>query len=189
MFRVLPCFQGRAAGRPPRRNGAAAPIYWRFSAARWPARETDSDITFHENRPLTMNEPQQAPANTCRRSVFAVVAFALGVACFSAGASTCDMLRSNVDDARTYLQRAARSSDLDDARNYARRARNALDDAASSARDCDCQSAYSEFDDAATKARRARDSGDADEFAGNLNRAIRSFNDAIDYLRSCARRR
>jgi len=78
---------------------------------------------------------------------------------------------------------------LEDARNYARRARSALDDAASSARDCDCQSANSEFDDAATRARRARDSDNARDFSDNLNRSIRSFNDALDHLRSCANRR
>ena len=106
-----------------------------------------------------------------------------------ATASTCDMLTSSVDDARTKLRRAANESTLEDAKDQARRARNALDDAASAAQDCKCDTAYSEFDDAATRARRARDADNAEEFVENLNRSIRYFNSALEALKLCARQR
>ena len=108
---------------------------------------------------------------------------------FVAVASTCDMLTSNIDDARTRLRRAANETNLGEAKDLARRARNALDDAASSAQDCKCDEAYSEFDDAATRARRARDSDSAEDYVYNLNRSIKSFNSALTALRSCAQQR
>lgn len=108
---------------------------------------------------------------------------------FASVASTCDILTSNVDDARTRLRRAANENNLEEAKDLARRARNALDDAASSAQDCKCDEAYSEFDDAATRARRARDADSADDFVYNLNRSIKSFNSALSALRSCAQQR
>lgn len=105
-----------------------------------------------------------------------------------ARASTCGMLSSNVDDARSKLRRAANERSLEEAKDQARRAKSALEDAAQSAMDCQCQTAYSEFDDAATRARRARDADDAEDFVDNLNRAIRSYNYALQALRACAGR-
>lgn len=94
-----------------------------------------------------------------------------------------------LDEARSKLERVAKSSDLDEARDNARRAKNALDDAAMAASDINCPSAYSELDDAATRAKRARDAYDVDDFSDNYRRALRSYNDAVDYLRQCAKRR
>jgi hypothetical protein len=108
---------------------------------------------------------------------------------FDAVASTCDMLTSNVDDARTRLRRAANETNFEAAKDLARRARNALDDAASSAQDCKCDEGYLEFDDAATRARRARNADSAEDFMYNLNRSIKSFNSALDALRSCSQQR
>ncbi len=107
----------------------------------------------------------------------------------TAHAVTCDMLRYNVDEARTQLRRAANETDFEDAKNYARRARNALDEAAMSAMDCKCLMAHSEFDTAASRARRARDADSVGEFVDSLNRAIRAFNSALDALRACASQR
>ena len=102
-----------------------------------------------------------------------------------AAATTCALLSYSVDDARSRLRRAANEDDLDNAKDHARRAKNALDDAAMAALDCQCTVAYSEFDDAARRARRARDADGAEDFADQLNRAIRSYNSAIQALRTC----
>lgn len=118
----------------------------------------------------------------------AAILFAANVP-LSAIGSTCDMLTSSVDDARTRLRRAASETNLEDAKDQARKARNSLDDAASAAQDCKCDAAYSEFDDAASRAKRARDADNAEEFVENLNRSIRNFNSAVEALRSCARQK
>jgi len=96
------------------------------------------------------------------------------------------MLSINVDEAHTNLQRAANETDLETAKDYARRAKNALDDSAMSAMDCQCTMAFSEFDTATSHARRASDAESAKEFVYSLNQAIRSFNSGLDALRVCA---
>ncbi len=111
---------------------------------------------------------------------------ALCLASSNVSAFSCDMLLMNVDDARTKLRRAADETDFDSAKDYARRAKNALEDAAMSAMDCQCGMAHMEFDTAASNARRARDADTPDEFVDSLNRAIRSFNSALNALRICA---
>lgn len=113
----------------------------------------------------------------------------LSVVSLSALASDCNMLLSNVDDARTKLKRAANETDLESAKDYARRAKNALEDTAISATDCECDTASSAFDTAASHARRARDADNPEEFVDSLHRAIRAFNAALDALRDCARKR
>jgi vacuolar-type H+-ATPase subunit E/Vma4 len=115
--------------------------------------------------------------------VFYLAASIIGIS--NAIAYTCDMLSFNVDEARSKLKRATNETDLESAKDAARRAKNALEEAAYSARDCGCDTAAMEFDSAATKARRARDASNADEFVDELNRAIRSYNSAIDFLRLC----
>ena len=99
---------------------------------------------------------------------------------------SCNMLSSNIDDAKTRLQRAARASELDEGKDQARRAKSSLEDASLSAMDCKCNMAYMEFDDAATRARRARDASDGEEYVENLNRSIKSYNSALNELRICA---
>ncbi|BDB29517.1 DUF3168 domain-containing protein (plasmid) [Cupriavidus sp. P-10] len=96
-------------------------------------------------------------------------------------------LRFALDEARSRLDRIAKSSDFEEAKDNARRAKNALEDAAMAASDINCPSAYSELDNAATRARRARDAPDVDEFSDNYRRAVRGFNDAIGYLRQCSK--
>jgi hypothetical protein len=115
-----------------------------------------------------------------------ILCFFLCVTSSNAFAVTCDMLRFNVDDARTKLRRAANETDFEAAKDYARRAKSSLEDAAMSAMDCGCDIAYMEFDTAATHARRARDANSPQEFVYSLNRAIRAFNSALDALRMCA---
>lgn len=119
----------------------------------------------------------------------AILVLALCLACPNTFAITCDMLPLNVDDARTYLRRAANETDLEAAKDYARRAKRALDDAAMSAMDCRCEMAYIEFDTAASRARRAAYADSVEEFIDSLNRAIRAFNSAINALRICASER
>lgn len=98
-------------------------------------------------------------------------------------------LRFALEDARSMLERIAKSGDFEEAKDNARRARNALDDAAMAASDINCPSAYSELDDAATKTRRARDADDVEDFSDNIRRAIRSYNDAVRYLKQCTNSR
>jgi hypothetical protein len=100
-------------------------------------------------------------------------------------AASCSMLSSNLDDARSNLERAARAETLEDATARARRARNDLDDASASARDCGCPEAADELDTASSRARRARDASDGPEFTDALNGAIRSYNSALRSLRTC----
>lgn len=107
----------------------------------------------------------------------------------NAQASTCGMLFYAVDDARTQLKRAANETDFEDAKDYARRARNALDDAAMAAMDCECTIAYNDLDTAASRARRARDADTVEEFVDFLSRTIRLFNSASGALRACSRER
>lgn len=116
---------------------------------------------------------------------FASVLLALPI---SAWSFSCSMLASNLEDARSRLQRAANASDLDDGQDAARRAKSSLEDASGSAADCECLMAANELDSAATRARRARDASGADEFVEELNRAIRLYNVAIHMLRTCMRR-
>ena len=99
------------------------------------------------------------------------------------------MLSSNIDDARSRLQRALNTSDLDEGKDQARRAKSALEDASMSAMDCKCNTAYMEFDDSSVRARRARDASDGQEFIDSLNRAVRSYNSALDAMRTCASQR
>ena len=73
-----------------------------------------------------------------------VLVLLLSVISPSALASDCNMLSSNVDDARTRLKRATNETDFESAKNYARRVRSALEDAAMSAMDCKCNAAYNE---------------------------------------------
>ncbi len=120
---------------------------------------------------------------------FALLCTVSGLLPLAALAQPCSMLRTNVEEARSKLRRAANETDLEQAKDAARRARTALDDAAMSAQDCKCQMAWSEFDTAATRARRARDADDADDFVDNLNGSIRSFNSAIDAINMCAAER
>ena len=102
---------------------------------------------------------------------------------------SCAMLSSNIDDARSRLQRALNTSDLDEGKDQARRAKSALEDASMSAMDCKCNTAYMEFDDSSVRARRARDASDGQEFIDSLNRAVRSYNSALDAMRTCASQR
>lgn len=118
-----------------------------------------------------------------------VLALLLSVISPSALASDCNMLSSNVDDARTRLKRATNETDFESAKNYAKRVKSALEDAAMSAMDCKCHAAYNEFTTAASYARWARDANDPEAFVDALNRAIGAFNAAIDALHNCARRR
>jgi len=114
-----------------------------------------------------------------------ILCFFLCFTSSNAFAATCDMLRFNVDDARTKLGRAANETDFEAAKDYARRAKNSLQGAAMSAMDCGCDMAVMEFDTAATHAKRARDADSPQEFIDSLNRAIRAFNSALDALRMC----
>ena len=100
-------------------------------------------------------------------------------------ARSCTQSTYAVEEARSKLKRAAEETELESAKDEARRAKNALEDAAYAARQCDCNRAFYEFDDAATKAKRARDADTADEFVSELNRSIRSFNSALDSMRRC----
>lgn len=114
-----------------------------------------------------------------------LLALALVLTPVAGWAQSCDMLSYYVDDARSRLQLAARTSDLDEGKDQSRRAKNALEEASLSAMDCKCDLAYMEFNDAAVRARRARDASDKEEFIKNLNRAIRSYNSALDAVRMC----
>jgi hypothetical protein len=114
-----------------------------------------------------------------------VLIFILSFLSLPASARSCDSLSYTVDEVRSKLRRAAGETELESAKDAARRAKNALEDAAYAAMECECSWAYSEFDDAATKARRARDADSGDEFVDQLNRSIRSFNSALDALRRC----
>ena len=62
-----------------------------------------------------------------------------------ASAKSCDRLSYTVDEARSKLRRAAGETELESAKDAARRAKNALEDAAYAARDCECNSAYSDL--------------------------------------------
>ena len=114
----------------------------------------------------------------------------LALACVYSGAAFgygCSSLSSDLDWAKTYLDRAANERSFDSAKDHMRRARNALDDVANDARDCGCNEAYSAFDWASTYARRARDASDGDDFVYQYNRAVRGYNSGIDAINRCAR--
>ena len=118
----------------------------------------------------------------------ATVASLLVLACAYSGMAFgygCSSLSSDIDWAKTYLDRAAKEQDFDSAKDQMRRARNALDDVANDARDCGCNSAYGEFDWASTYARRARDASDPDDFEYQYNRTVRGYSSGIDALNSC----
>ena len=125
------------------------------------------------------------------RNVFAIVLISVTLNASSpiAQSFSCDMLSSNLDDARTKLKRAANETDFDSAKHYARRAKSALEDAAYSARDCGCDYAANELDAAAMKARRARDADDPGEFTEALNKTIKYYNSGLEALQKCVSHR
>jgi hypothetical protein len=119
---------------------------------------------------------------------FATAALVISV-CWAgpAGAASCGSLKSNLDDARSQLVRASKSSGAKEGTPYARRAASALSDASGSAKGCGCSRAASDLDDAEAKARRAARANDdeGETYFDELNRAIRYYNSALDALRNC----
>jgi hypothetical protein len=107
-----------------------------------------------------------------------VVAPATSVACSP------DTVRSNIDDAASYLRRAARADSVDDAQSAARRAQSSLEDVESGLRNCNCAGPASDFDDAARFSRRARYEDNPSELSDYLRRAIRAFNSGVDGINS-----
>src|SRR5262245_45709867 len=77
-------------------------------------------------------------------------------------------IMSSIDDAASYLRRAARADSVEDAQSFARRAYSALQDVESGLRICNCVVPASEFDDAARYARRARSEDDPSELSNYI---------------------
>lgn len=100
----------------------------------------------------------------------------------------CSGILSDVDDARLYLQRAAKEQNLSNAQDDMRRARGLLDDASLSANDCHCNAAAAYFDEAAIYARRARDAENRNDFGYQLRRTINAYNSGVDALDFCFQR-
>jgi len=95
------------------------------------------------------------PCDATQVRIKILIAYRLYALPAAASADDCSSILSDLNDAERYLRRASEETDSDSAKDYMSRARNALEEVAAGAEDCNCDDAASEFEDAATRARRA----------------------------------
>jgi hypothetical protein len=125
---------------------------------------------------LTFKGRKECPSRNLLAALFLVITPSVSFACYP------ESLRSSIDDAAIYLNRAARASSVSEAQDYARRAYSALGDVESNLGQCNCWNPASEFGNAAIYARRARDENNPSELSDYLQRAIQGFNTGIDAI-------
>jgi hypothetical protein len=101
--------------------------------------------------------------------------------------SQCDLVSSNMNNARTYLNQASnrKYSELEEGKEDVRKAIDFLNEAEKMSSYCQCSSLSNEISNAAQYARSASNEDSVSQFSDSLTKAIRAFNNSLEAFNLC----
>jgi hypothetical protein len=99
--------------------------------------------------------------------------------------SKCDLVSSNMNNARIYLNQAAKGKQLEEGKENVDKAITSLNEAITMSGYCECPSLSEEISTAAHYAQQASSENSVSQFSELLTKAIRAFNNSLEAYKLC----